>query len=166
MNSAKDFLLNYARYNVWANKRIASVLDQLDDTSLDKILSSSFPSVRKTVFHLWDAEYIWMHRLQGKSLAFGYTATLPEGTPLSHFAKQSEDFLEFLLSCDDSFFTGRTAYKNIKGDSFDSLHAEMIMHCMNHSTFHRGQLITMIRETGWNDPLPSTDMIGYFREAE
>lgn len=164
MNTAKEFILNYAGYNVWANKRIASVLDQLSDAQLDQILSSSFPSIRKTVYHVWDAEYIWLHRLQGKSLAFGYTKTLPEGTPASAFASQAELFLEFLLQQNDSFFTAQTTYTNIKGDPFVSLNSEMIMHCMNHSTFHRGQIITMIRETGWKDALPSTDMIGYFRE--
>ena len=163
MNTAKEILLNYIRYNVWANNRIAEILNQLDDAKLDMEMSSSFSSIRKTVFHIWDAEHIWLHRLKGVSLQFGYTSTLPEGTPITEFAKHSEHFLEFILSQKDDFFTASTDYKNIKGEDFSSLNAEIIMHCMNHSTFHRGQIITMIRETGWKDSLSSTDMIGYFR---
>lgn len=164
MNSAKDFILQYARYNVWANKRIASILSQITDAAFDQPAKSSFDSLRKTVFHVWDAEHIWLHRLQGESLAFGYTSTLPAGTSPADFPEQSEQFLKFLLGRSDDFFTGSTRYKNIKGEEFVSLNSEIIMHCMNHSTFHRGQIITLIRETGWNGSLPATDMIAFFRE--
>jgi len=41
----------------------------------------------------------------------------------------------------------------------------MIMHCMNHSTYHRGQIITLLRELGATE-IPGTDMIAYIREIK
>lgn len=165
MKNAKEFLLSYARYNVWANKRIAAILDQLGDAILDQEVISSFSSIRKTVFHVWDAEFIWLMRLQGKSLSKGPTSELPPGThPSAGFVAGSEAMLSFIETQPEEFFAQPNTYRNLRGEEFTSFHYEMIMHCMNHSTFHRGQLVTLIRETGWTEKLPSTDMIAYFRE--
>lgn len=164
MNTAKEFLLRYLRYNVWANKRIAAVLDQLDETKYDETITSSFPSIRKTVFHLMDAEYIWLMRLQGQSLSKGFSDSLPAGTKPSYYPEVSEKFLRFIEEKGEAYFAAVIDYRNLKGDAFSSTVAEIVMHCMNHSTFHRGQLVTMIRQAGWNEKLPSTDMITYFRE--
>ena len=52
-------------------------------------------------------------------------------------------------------------YKNSKGIQFSS-YSETILHCINHSTYHRGQIITMLRQLGQNNLL-STDYITYCR---
>ena len=90
---------------------------------------------------------------------------LPPGThPAAGFVANSEAMLAFVEAQPEEFFAQPNTYRNIRGDEFTSFHSEMIIHCMNHSTFHRGQLVTLIRETGWTEKLPSTDMITYFRE--
>lgn len=158
------FLKTFTRYNLWANKRIAEVLDQLDPVAYDQPVKSSFPTIRVTAFHIWDAEYIWLQRLTGSSPRAGITTTLPAETKPADFVKGSEAFLEFLEKKDEAFFRAITTYRNIKGDQFSQPNDELIMHCMNHSTFHRGQLVTMIRETGFDGKLPATDLVVYFRE--
>ncbi|MES1222732.1 MAG: DinB family protein, partial [Bacteroidota bacterium] len=58
-------LKRLVKYNLWANKRIAEVMMNTDGALLSKEIASSFPSIRKTVFHVWDAEFIWLKRLYG-----------------------------------------------------------------------------------------------------
>ena len=56
-------------------------------------------------------------------------------------------------------------YKDTRGNSHTNTHWEMIMHCMNHSTYHRGQIVTILREGGVTT-IPSTDLIAYLREKK
>src|SRR3977135_833219 len=64
----KKFIREYAAFNVWANERICSVASSLGDDQLDQEIISSFPSVKKTLLHLWDAQLVWINRLEGFSL--------------------------------------------------------------------------------------------------
>lgn len=40
----------------------------------------------------------------------------------------------------------------------------MVQHCTNHSTYHRGQLITLARQLGIKKEVPSTDLLYFSRE--
>jgi uncharacterized damage-inducible protein DinB len=60
----KDLVLQYARYNVWANKLMIDTMLKLDEATLDKDITSSFTSIRQTVYHSWGAEHIWLQRLE------------------------------------------------------------------------------------------------------
>jgi uncharacterized damage-inducible protein DinB len=48
------------------------------------------------------------------------------------------------------------------GMKYHQLRSEMIHHCMNHSTYHRGQIITMGKQLNLSKA-PSTDLIFYYR---
>ena len=59
----KETLLQYAKYNLWANSRMIEVLAKLSEEKLDMEIESSFPTIRKTVWHCVRAEDIWLQRL-------------------------------------------------------------------------------------------------------
>lgn len=160
----KNILLTYTSYNLWANTIITRLLSN-NSALLDKEVKSSFLSLRKTMHHVWSAEEVWYKRLNGESLA-----SLPEpGNYFSGFATQlstrSQSFIELVNVKDENYLTESCSYKDTRGDSHTNLNWEMIMHCMNHSTYHRGQIITLLRELGLTT-LPSTDMIGYLRKIK
>src|SRR5436190_20558531 len=68
--SMRHLLTNYTRYNLWANTRVCDFLkSNCNDEQLDKEIVSSFPSVKKTLLHIRDAECIWLERLHGNSLS-------------------------------------------------------------------------------------------------
>jgi len=136
----KQYLLQLVKYNHWANTKLAEVLQTFDDAVLDQEVTSSFSSIRKTVYHIWDAEFIWLSRLEGVSLTAFPSKSYGEGIAIE-------------LNC---------SYKNIQQKDFTNSHTEIIMHCMNHSTYHRGQLITLLRQAGCQT-LPSTDLIAFLR---
>ena len=60
----KPILFDYTQYNVWANALLIDLLKNLNDEQLDQDLGGSFDTVRKTLYHIWGAESIWMQRLQ------------------------------------------------------------------------------------------------------
>ncbi|HET6993167.1 MAG TPA: DinB family protein [Bacteroidia bacterium] len=163
MDSVKELLLTYAKYNLWANKALLGAIKKLDAAQLETETKSSFKSIRKTAFHIWDAEYVWLNRFKGKSLPF-MTKDLPAATPVDSFIDGAQKFVEYVESQDDSFFTGVTIFKDLSGKEHTMENAGMLMHCMNHSSFHRGQIVTMLRMLGYEGEMPRTDMIVYLRE--
>ena len=154
----------HLQYNAWANGKIAEILLKLDDQVLDHDIKSSFPSLRKTVFHIWDAQQIWLWRLRGVS-ATTWPSIEFNGTNeelFAEFLKNSNDFTDFIVSKGDSYLVAIVDYKNMKGDSFSSGVDDIVFHVVNHGTFHRGQIITMLRELGFTS-FDSQDLITYLR---
>ncbi|MGE0638342.1 MAG: DinB family protein [Bacteroidia bacterium] len=158
----RDLLVNYAAYNLWANQRIANVLKGLDASVLDKEIPSSFNSIRKTVFHIWDAEFIWLQRLNGLSLSDWPSKQYGADTPIDKFLETSQAFKELVEQLSEADFTGDCVYKNLKGAEYRNPRNEVLQHIFNHSTFHRGQIVTMLRNAGVEE-IPATDFIYYTR---
>jgi uncharacterized damage-inducible protein DinB len=148
-------------YNRWANDRILSAASALSAEQFSRDLASSFPSVAATLAHILAAEWIWLARWNGAS---------PDGLPdvwsndthsqlvqrwRLHEAAQSQ----FLDSLDAARLVAPLSYRNTKGDSFTVPLEQLVRHVINHSTYHRGQVTTMLRQLGV--PAPATDYVLY-----
>ena len=160
----KTLVQQQTEYNLWANERIAAVLKSLDPKLVDVDLKSSFPSLRKTVHHIWDAEMIWLSRLEDTKLTWPPTAHFKDPA-IDEFLKTSSELLNFVGSKSEEYFHTDTSFTDSKGVGYKMNNAGILMHVMNHSTFHRGQLVTMMRELGVTE-LPSTDLIKFLREGD
>jgi uncharacterized damage-inducible protein DinB len=153
-------------YNVWANKKICGFIIKAGDEIAGLEQLSSFPSVFKTVLHIWGAESIWLLRLQNESPTSFPAADFNGGiaAACSGWLTASGDFEREMLNLqDEEALSRQVIYRNLKGEPFISTVQEVVSHCMNHSTFHRGQLITLLRGAGYKE-LGATDMIAYYRE--
>src|ERR1022692_4638239 len=115
----KALILQQANYNVWANKRIADLLLK-NPSLLDIEVKSSFPSLRKTVHHIWDAELIWYSRMQGKNLPWPPTEHLFKNPAIDKFVETSQEFARFVENVDDHFLKSATSYRNSKGISHEN----------------------------------------------
>jgi len=151
-------------YNAWATMQIANVLRMVDDEIYFKTNKSSFPSVAKTVQHVWGAQEIWLTRMKGESLSAWPNARFENSKSgsLDGLVRSSDDFVGFVRSVDESFLEKTYAYKNMKGEPFEDTYEETLFHVVNHGTYHRGQIITMLREAGVTT-VTSTDLILYLR---
>lgn len=155
----------HLQYNIWASGKIVEFLSNADEKVFDSELSSSFPSIKKTILHIWDAEVIWHKRMQGKSLDTWPSATF-NGTNaelLAGFVAQSKLLADFIESKGEDFLQANITYMNMKGDTFTSTVEEILFHVVNHGTFHRGQLITMMRSLGLTQ-FSSEDLITFLRK--
>lgn len=161
-----DHITRHLRYNVWANERIAEVLTGVDEEILFHERKSSFTSIAKTVMHMRDAEQVWLKRLQGTSLTAFPSAgkTIAKDELIEAFTNSSRELLSVIESKDDSFLHSQCEYRNLKGQPFADVVADILLHVVNHGAYHRGQIITMLREAGVA-PLPATDFILYLRTA-
>jgi len=163
----KQLLLNYTQYNHWANDRVCGILIKAGPKILDTELKSSFSTIRKTMYHIWDAETIWYKRLNGESLSYW-----PSGKFTGTFDEFTWQFLADSLLL-NSYVKGKTynellgalEYHNTKGTKFRTMIAGIIQHSVNHATFHRGQVYTMLRTNGITELQP-LDYIAFLRENQ
>jgi uncharacterized damage-inducible protein DinB len=163
----KYSIKQHLAYNLWANQRIAGTLNPVDDEIIFAELKSSFPGIARTILHIWDAELIWLTRMQGK---------IPEHLPSKEFKGNKIDLINGIIESSKEivayidlkgagFFSEKISYKTSKGDTYENNIEDILMHLVNHGTYHRGQLITMLREQGITY-IKSTDIITYLRIIE
>ena len=161
----KKLLEQYAAYNYWANQRLTEVANNLSDDALNKEINSSFPSIYKTLLHLWDVEDIWWQRLKLSEQQV-WPSTTFKGSLMeltNNLLAQSKQWKEWVDMATDAALQHEFIYRNSKKDQFKQPVYEMLLHLFNHQTFHRGQLITMLRQTG-EGSIPNTDLISFIRK--
>lgn len=164
MSTTPELFKDFARYNAWANDQILNWLFAQPEELLERETPSSFPTLRLTLLHIWDAQDIWMRRLQGRE-ATNFPSAQFKGSLQeikTGLQANSAQFSDMIQQCPDPFFSGHIRYKNSKGTEFSTANAEVILHCMQHGTYHRGQIVTMARSLGITDP-PQTDYIAFVR---
>jgi len=156
-----SMIRRYTTYNHWTNQQLAEWLGTASEDQLNQDIESSFSSLKETVLHIWNAEYLWLQIVKDEPY---------DNSPVKSFEGSKEELLDGWLQASENFKNhissmSHEALKeerpNSRGDGITVI-SDMIHHCMNHSTYHRGQLITMGRQAGLVDP-PRTDFIYYVR---
>ncbi len=160
----KQLLIAYANYDLWANEQILGVVLHLTEEQQKKEIQSSFPSIHKTCSHLWDACRIWWQRLQHDENIMGPTINshYPINEVIENLLKQNRLWAGWVSGASEEELNAILDYKNGKGDSFSQPVKEILLHLVNHGTYHRGQLVTMLRLVGV-EKIPQTDYILYSR---
>ena len=163
----KDHFLEIVRYNLWANTKIIEMLSKMEESLVRKEVVNSFPSLQKTLFHLWDAQVVWFFRISGIPITYLPSSKLDE--PLDegfqNLLTHSKAWVTFLEKQPESFFSKICKYNTLSGDEEENTAVQIIHHCMNHSTYHRGQLITLAKQLGATE-MVSTDFIFYLEEKK
>lgn len=154
----KVVLRHYASYGLWANTCIVERLQQEPDAVLDAPVATSFPSLRSTLLHIRDAENTWWGRITGNATSWPAETDAALHTVLLH----AKRFSDAVMECEDSLLEEMRQYKDLHGNTHAQPAWQMAMHCINHSTQHRGQLITMMRSLGLKD-IPANDMVVFQR---
>jgi uncharacterized damage-inducible protein DinB len=150
-------------YNRWANHRVLDATSRLSPEAFTKDLGSSFPSVRDTLVHIVSAEWVWLSRWRGNS-----PSGVPDSWDVSTFeavranwAAVERDQEAFISGLTREALGQKLAYRNTRGEAFEQPLWQMLRHVVNHSTYHRGQVVTLLRQVGAE--VVSTDLILFYR---
>ncbi|HEY0059155.1 MAG TPA: DinB family protein [Flavisolibacter sp.] len=161
----KELLQQFSEYHVWANGLMLQTILQLPEATHTKEVNSSFPSLYKTVVHQWDAESIWWQRmkLEEQVQVPGLTFRGDLAAAGENWQKQSRQWSEWIAATQEYQLQHEFIYRNSKKEQFKQPVYQVLLHLFNHGTYHRGQLVTILRQLGV-DALPSTDFIGWTRK--
>lgn len=152
-------LKSYSSYNLWANEEVVKWMKTATEEQLHKEIESSFNSLIKTTLHMWFAEHGWLSTLNNENW----------GQPENHSPESSSaEILRGFIETSKAFktFVHELNEENMNktltiGQNKNTVHVrDIVLHVFNHATYHRGQIITLGRQAGLENP-PRTDYI-YF----
>ena len=151
-------------YDRWANARTLGAVEKLRDEQFRRDMSSSHRSIRDTLVHILSAERVWLARWKGGSPA---THLDPSKFPSVAALGAAWEELErnmgvWLGSLTDERLQDMVSYATFGGQPQSQPLWQQMAHLANHSSYHRGQLATMLRQLG-AEPV-ATDLILFFRE--
>jgi uncharacterized damage-inducible protein DinB len=137
-------------YHYWARNRMFEALTNLTSDQFTQNLFNSFPSIRDTVVHLYTADWGWHLLWQGQPLTEPPAADSFSDLASVQGVWQDQErkvraFVDSLSEADLSGFWWR------------------LLHLVNHASYHRGQVTTMLRQLSVDVP-KSQDMIVFLKE--
>ena len=151
-------------YHYWARDRVLDAADPLSPAQFTQDQASSFRSVRDTLVHIYAAESAWYSRWRGESptalLKPDDFATV--GALRAKWQDLESGVRAFLEGLGPAGLTRVFEYRMLNGDVRSSIFWHMLQHVVNHASYHRGQVTTMLRQLGAAPP-QSMDLIAFYR---
>jgi uncharacterized damage-inducible protein DinB len=151
-------------YNRWADRRILAKAGTLANEDFIRPMGNSFSSVRDTLAHILGAEWIWLERWQGRSpKALLDAAAFPKVQSLkSRWETVKHDQTQFIQALTQQRLGEELAYLNQRRQRYSYPLWQQMVHVVNHSSYHRGQVTTLLRQLGGE--AVSTDFLLYYDE--
>ena len=161
--TAEEMLVLY-EYNAWANRRSLAAAGKLTAEQFAQPMGSSFPSVRDTLGHIFGAEWIWLERFQGRS-----PGSLPDTSQFTDVESLGESWgefeprlLNFVRGLRQQDLDRIMEYKTLKFGVYSNPLWQSMQHVVNHGTYHRGQVTTLLRQHRAQPIL--MDLMHFYRE--
>ncbi|MEM6766842.1 MAG: DinB family protein [Bacteroidota bacterium] len=155
---AYDLIREKISYNQWANKALIEWLKKEAEEVYEKEVASSFPSLNKLFHHILDAQLYYLSILEG--VAGVYEEELSTETIFA----QLQEVDELLVTWIQNRPTERMDEEiSLKRSPFVETYtvATLITHLLNHSSYHRGQVVAIRHQLDIPTP-PRTDYYRYF----
>ncbi|MGO4529603.1 DinB family protein [Paenibacillus sp. 2TAF8] len=141
-------------YHVWASQIIMQRIQELPAAVLHQEVNSSFPTLAHALSHMYAVDQMWYLVLTGTSMPEALQICMPRNgetfatieTYFERYAELSTQYLDWFSQQTDLEKTLllNNPFAGVRQTSF----AEMILHLVNHGTYHRGNISTMLRQLG------------------
>jgi uncharacterized damage-inducible protein DinB len=153
-------------FNRWANDRILAAVERLNTNEFTRDMRTSHVSVRGTLVHVLWAEWVWFRRWEGESPRTLFNDEDFEDVEAiaSQWRDLDQDRNRFIATLTDESLARTFAYENRKGEHWEYPFGASMQHVVNHSSYHRGQIVTLLRQLGRTPP--ATDFLVYFDEGQ
>lgn len=149
----KEHLKDLLEYSHHFNIKI---IEKFNDGDLHFVIPDS---TKRLFSHILNAQAIWNNRIEGNKNANDVWKILDDET---WEEVENDNFNKSLKILENRDLDKMISYKNSKGGQFQNSIKDIILHIVNHSTYHRGQVATEFRKTGI-EPVVS-DYIIYKRD--
>ncbi len=148
----------FLKYNLWANERLTSWLMTLHPNLLYEKTGSSFGTIAHTLQHIVSAQIYW-HAIIANGQINAFNQSVKENAIAQIIADlviSSQQLIDDL-----SILNDQQLIEAIQASDSTQSRYEYILHVVNHSSYHRGQVITMCRALSITEEIPVTDYDGY-----
>lgn len=160
MRIDSHFVRYHFAYSRHASEKFLVAAATLTEDEIKRDLGGSFGGVLGTLTHIYQADQVWLHRVRGRAQAgLGGADEIQSLAELQSKWKEVFDGIEDWAAEEhdpEAVVCFRSAV--LKRDCQAKLW-QVILHLVNHGTYHRGQVTSMLRQLG--HPAPSNDFIFY-----
>jgi uncharacterized damage-inducible protein DinB len=163
MDQARSTALRHLEYHAWATAKTLESVTPLSHEELLRDMRTSHSSVWGTLEHTYRADALWLKRLGGDP-----DVKLSDIDAVSDLASLQKSWqqvqaalISFAGSLDSADWTRVLEYRFLSGKEARSPIYETLLHVVNHGTYHRGQIVTMLRQLG-AEPI-ATDFVTFVR---
>jgi uncharacterized damage-inducible protein DinB len=153
----------HVRYHRWATDQVLQETTPLPAEQLVKDLKGSFQSIYDTLVHIFQADSIWLDRLEGRPT--GVLADYP--APGCTFELRDawigilDRMVDWAGGLSEDDWSREMSYKTLAGVPYNTRLWQMVLHVVNHGSHHRGQVTSMLRQLGIK-PV-NLDLLGFYR---
>ena len=155
------------RYNTWANKHIFDAVATLPEGEATKPRASLFKNMVHTLNHNYVIDLIWQAHLEGREHDFTARNT-PGHPPLEELRTKQQVIDDWYIAWSDAQSEATLAqavhFTLIGGNRGVMTRAEILLHIVNHTTYHRGFVADLMYQVPGARP-PTTDLPVYLRET-
>ena len=159
----KQYFTDLAAYNSWADQKAIDWLSHITDEQWEQVNTSSFSSIRQTTVHIASAEKIWIdfwtRAADPVYLSASFTGNKNE--LLSIWKAACEGLEIYIKSHQEEDIMRSVSFIYPNGNTGQMPYYQIFAHIVNHSTYHRGQLVTLLRQAGY-DQFSSIDLATYY----
>ncbi|WP_419709857.1 DinB family protein [Pseudomonas sp. NFX224] len=156
-----------ADYKQWANRRLFDNLAQLPPAEVEKERAGIFKNMIGTLNHMYVVDCLWQAHLEGRGHNFKTSHDLVyPALPDLRMAQQAVDhwYCDWSVRQTDASLDKPLRFTFISGESGTMSAGAMLMHVVNHASYHRGWVIQMYFEIPAMPPM--TDLPIYLRETD
>jgi uncharacterized damage-inducible protein DinB len=150
-------------YDIWATDRTLESVSSVPTDKYLEDLKSSHGGIHGTLVHIYSSNVIWLQRWKGSSAPSPATSReiLSLESLKSHWKEYQSNLDSYFESLDDAKLNGFLSYNDLKGNRQAEPLFQQMQHLINHSSYHRGQIVTMLRQVA-SKPI-GTDLITFYR---
>lgn len=158
----RQYFLDLVDYMTWTNNIIIDWLKQTDDQQWERFINSSFSTIKQTVIHIVSAEKIWLDIWNNVPGPFLLSARFKgsKNDLIEIWEKSSSDLKIFIENYPETDYHRIVAFR-WRGEEWRMEFWQTFSHFINHATYHRGQLVTQLRQAGFTK-FSSTDLATYY----
>ncbi|MFM2480323.1 DinB family protein [Celerinatantimonas sp. YJH-8] len=164
-------------YNQWMNNSFFSHLAKMNDNDIYGDKKAFWGSAFNTVSHIFTCDLLWLNRFKEVESDFNLSEALlhfpnPKSNQEHCFSTLAElhqhrialdaVIIAWVKTITASELTKPLIYQNTAGKKFSEPFASVLLHFFNHQTHHRGQVSTLISQSGDNSYC--SDLIVRMRE--
>ena len=152
-------------YHYWARDRLLAAVEPVTDEQRTRDMGSSFRSIHDTLVHLVAAEWAWYSRWNGVSpTSLSQAGAFPDFATIRERWRALEPQVRAYVEAAGSGGLDRVyEFKSLAGVEGRAPLYQMVQHVVNHASYHRGQVTTLLRQVGAAPPR-SLDLIAFYRE--
>lgn len=162
----KAQLLFQTHYTEWATRRLLSACEALTPEQIDRDVGGSHVTIRRTLYHFHISEEFWVQCLRANAIPRLADIGSPVDPPPTSLDEMRRvwpgiwrDLHDYIEGASDHELAGE-----LQGPDCHIHRWKLILHLVNHSSLHRGQVTSMFRQVGAQSP--NTDIFTFARPCE